>query len=380
MQWSGIVHRRFGLGLLIACAPIMLNADTPVAAQRPNGARLQHHPIKIHHIRDGAVSSTNWSGYAVTGATGSITDAKASWRVPAIANTCPSTTNQYSSFWVGIDGYSDNSVEQIGTDSDCQNGVPTYYAWFEFYPHPLFIINSLTINPGDTMSAEVKYSGKNQFTVSITDVSTGQSFSTTTKIRASLSSAEWISEAPSSSGGVLPLADFNFVDFGYDYTGIANTSVATMGGKNGVLGSFGANLKTITMVSEQDGTTIKAQPSALSQDGTSFFDTWHSSGPWGQAAIYWRFARDSNGDARGAQRTAISLDHNRVVEWHRRGTQRASDRARPRHRWLAVAFRRRLAVPLFEPLVVRKDVVAYRNAFTADKYLWPGDEFRYVIL
>src|SRR5712692_8671734 len=105
-------------------------------------------------IRSGSFQSTNWSGYAVTGPSKSVTDAKGSWIVPAITGTCPST-NQYSSHWVGIDGFSSNTVEQTGTDSDCQNGAPTYYAWYEFYPHPSFLISGLTIRPLDVISAEV---------------------------------------------------------------------------------------------------------------------------------------------------------------------------------------------------------------------------------
>src|SRR5713226_10107549 len=93
---------------------------------------------------EGSFTSTNWSGYAVTGSKGSVTDAKGSWTVPAIVGSCPST-NQYSSFWVGIDGFNSGSVEQTGTDSDCQNGQPVYYAWFEFYPHASFIVNNVPI-------------------------------------------------------------------------------------------------------------------------------------------------------------------------------------------------------------------------------------------
>jgi hypothetical protein len=236
-------------------------------------------PIKIHHIHDGVVGSTNWSGYAVTGAAGSVTEAKASWTVPAIGPSTCGAANQYSSFWVGIDGYSDNSVEQIGTDSDCQNGTPTYYAWFEFYPHPMFMINNLRITPGDTISADVRYSGRNIFTVSITDVTTGQSFSTSTKVSAQRSSAEWIAEAPSSSGGVLPLADFSTVYFGQDSTNVTATASATVNGHTAPLGSFGSTaVQQIIMVSETTGSN-KAVPSGLSSDGTSFSDTWMNPGP-----------------------------------------------------------------------------------------------------
>src|SRR5881396_1565935 len=199
---------------------------------------------------DGSFQSTNWSGYAVTGPSGSVSDAKGSWTVPAIQGSCPST-NQYSSFWVGIDGFSSGTVEQTGTDSDCQNGAPTYYAWYEFYPHPAFLINGLTIT--------------------ITDTTTSKSFSTSAKVHsAQRSSAEWIAEAPSSSGGILPLADFGTVSF--------SACTAMVSGTSGTIGSFGSSVQVITMVSNSGA--VKAQPSSLSgSGGDSFSVTWKSSGP-----------------------------------------------------------------------------------------------------
>ena len=218
---------------------------------------------------DGSFQSTNWSGYAVTGSSGSVSDAKGSWTVPAIQGSCPST-NQYSSFWVGIDGFSSGTVEQTGTDSDCQNGAPTYYAWYEFYPHPAFLINGLTITPGDHITAEASFSGRS-FTVTITDTTTHHSFSTSARVHsAQRSSAEWIAEAPSSSGGILPLADFGTVSF--------SACTAIVSGTPGTIGSFGSSVQVITMVSNSGA--VKAQPSSLSgSGGDSFSVTWKSSGP-----------------------------------------------------------------------------------------------------
>ena len=235
-----------------------------------------HDPAIIHERHGKNVTSGNWSGYAVTGTKGSVSDVKASWVVPAIQGTCPAS-DQFSSFWVGIDGYSSNTVEQIGTDSDCQGGQPVYYAWFEFYPHPSFTINNFSIQPGNVISAEVSSSGKSgTFTVTLKNVTTGQSFSTSTKIpSAAQSSAEWIAEAPY-SGGILPLADFGTVQFGQNYTAVAGTNFATVGGSTHALGSFGSNV-SITM-DTKDG-TIKAQPSGLTNDNTSFTISWLSAGP-----------------------------------------------------------------------------------------------------
>jgi hypothetical protein len=112
-----------------------------------------------------------------------------------------------SKFWVGIDGYADNSVEQIGTEQD-SNG--TYYAWYEMYPKPCYIISSVPIKPGDSIYAEVKYNGKGSFTLTIKNLTTKKSFSITQKSgKANCSSAEWIVEAPW-SGGVLPLFRYNY--------------------------------------------------------------------------------------------------------------------------------------------------------------------------
>jgi hypothetical protein len=151
--------------------------------------------IPMIHLRHGRGSATsnNWSGYAVTGPTGSVSDVKASWYVPKVS--CPASPNQYASFWVGIDGYSSNTVEQIGTDSDCQNGKAVYYVWYEFYPHWAYTVNTVPINPNDIVFAEVSVT-RGTFTVTLTNQTTGKSFHTSQKMNnADRSSAEWIAEA-----------------------------------------------------------------------------------------------------------------------------------------------------------------------------------------
>jgi len=61
----------------------------------------------VPRIRAGTDTSTNWSGYAVTGSQGSVTYVAGSWIVPTVT---ASATNSYSSFWVGIDGYASGTV------------------------------------------------------------------------------------------------------------------------------------------------------------------------------------------------------------------------------------------------------------------------------
>ncbi len=109
-------------------------AAAPVAASAAGSRQIALYHGKPRITNNGTASSTNWSGYAVTGANGAFTDVKATWVQPTA--TCGSRKTAYSSFWVGLDGYSSNSVEQLGTDSDCSRGRATYYGWWEMYPNP----------------------------------------------------------------------------------------------------------------------------------------------------------------------------------------------------------------------------------------------------
>lgn len=255
--------------VIFALFPLVGNASVPnqVLALSPHGS---------YNCPAGTVCSTNWSGFAVTGPNGSVSDVKGSWIVPSV--TCSSKTT-YSSYWVGIDGYSSSTVEQTGTDSDCSSGHGNYYAWYEFYPNPSVQISGFTVNPGDIVTAEVSYSSSTgQFTTTITDGS--QHFSTSGSVSgAARSSAEWIVERPALCRGfrctLTSLSNFGTVSLGTDYTSVSGTNYATISGTNGPIGSFGSSAVRITMVNSS-GKTL-AEPSVLTSDGTSFTETWFAS-------------------------------------------------------------------------------------------------------
>ncbi len=233
------------------------------------------------NVLDGSVRSTNWSGYAVNSSSGSITAAGGSWVVPPVI--CPSSGSSYSSYWVGIDGFQSSTVEQTGTDSDCRNGVPTYYAWYEFYPNPSHKISGITVHAGDVIGAKVTFAS-GTFKAAIKDITTGALFSTSATVSgAARSSAEFIVEAPVVCTlfrcKLASLANFGSVGFGYDSTGVKMTCDLTMNGVTGSIGSFGSSVQEITMVSQSSISQVKAQPSPLTTDGTSFTVQWLSSGP-----------------------------------------------------------------------------------------------------
>jgi len=265
--------KRLGILLVLAALPALAQVrGAPDATLTTTISPRQHAPMRLHGYRPGAVESENWSGFAVTGSEFKV--AKGSWTVPSV--DCSKTPNTYAAFWVGIDGYSSNTVEQTGTDSDCNGPNPSYYAWYEFYPQPSILIGSVPVTPGNEMSAEVTFTGT-EFKITIKNVTTGKSFSKMQAVSgADRSSAEWIAEAPCCTGGgnILPLADFGTVFFGKDYTKVKGTNNATDSSISGPIGKFGSNVQSITMVSS--GGADEAVPSALSTDGTSFSVEWVS--------------------------------------------------------------------------------------------------------
>ena len=222
---------------------------TLFGAAAASAARAGVHPPRVAGSTNSA--SSNWSGYDVTG--GPFTSVSASWTQPAV--TCAAGETSYSSFWVGLDGDTSNTVEQIGTDSDCLNGVPTYFACYELYPKSSAQLVSIVA--GDAISASVTTDGSGNFALTIGV--NGTPINLQGKVsRATLSSAEVIAEAPASNHGArgeLSLANFDRVFF----TG------ATVDGTS-------LGLQSPDAISLVQGSTTLAQPSGISNSGDFSID------------------------------------------------------------------------------------------------------------
>lgn len=162
----------------------------------------------------GEEEDVDWAGYAATGADGTFTAASASWTQPAV--DCTVATRSFASFWVGLDGFADSTVEQLGTDSDCIKGQAYYYAWWEMFPKYPRLIQS-KVMPGDRISASVTAVG-DAFALTMTNATRGWTHTTTTSFKgaaAHRSSAETIMEVSccTPGGNMRRLADFGVVQF-----------------------------------------------------------------------------------------------------------------------------------------------------------------------
>ena len=189
--------------------------------------------------------SSNWSGYAVTG--GTFSTATASWIQNAA--TCSSGDGETDmSPWVGIDGYSSDTVEQTGSSADCDGSSVDYYAWYEMYPANVVVINK-TVKPGDSFTGTVTHTSGTKYTLTLTDHTQGWTNTVSKSISADDSSAE----------AVMEMAANNLTKFGTD----PFTSFTVDGSP---VGSFTGSQYTIYQMEIENGSTLCDSTSALSSE------------------------------------------------------------------------------------------------------------------
>jgi hypothetical protein len=204
-------------------------------------------------IQPGPGTSRNWSGYAARG--GIFTSVSASWTLPKLALDGPFGAD---AAWVGIGGLRTRDLIQGGTQQSVSgNGSVTYQAWIEMLPdasHPV----PLTVLPGDTVTVSVDQQAGENWLFSFINRTSGQTLQRTVQYSSSLSSAEWIQEAPFARQRVLPISQFGSLTF-------TNAS-AVRDGQSLTIADLAA--RSISLI-DSSGRSL-AVPSPLGTDGASF--------------------------------------------------------------------------------------------------------------
>jgi Peptidase A4 family len=212
-------------------------------------------------------SAYNWSGYAdVSRKTGAFTEVSGQWRTPRVR--C-GREDEIVSNWVGLDGFSDTTVEQDGTVSWCFGGTPTYFTWYEMAPAATIEVGK-AVRPGDKITARVLRKGT-KYTLSLADATRpANGFSVTRTCKLSVcnaTSAEWICERPAyPTTGIAPLARYS--------TWRLLDATETARGVTGTISSFSPSYK-IAMNDSTNSYSLSA-PSAVG-GGTAFSTRWRDS-------------------------------------------------------------------------------------------------------
>jgi hypothetical protein len=225
-------------------------------------------------------SSSNWAGYAIHHSGVKFRKIIGSWTQPKL--TCTAGASSYSAYWIGLGGYSINSdaLEQIGTEADCgPAGDQINSSWFELVPAPSRSLK-ISVHAGDQLSAWVSVSG-HKVTLAINDETTHKSVVKTLHASSiDISSAEWITEAPSECSSAtdcetLPLADFGSTSF-------ETADAWTTKGRKGSISNHAWNRTKITLIASgqrfvgynSGDTSGIATPSALADNGSAFTVTY----------------------------------------------------------------------------------------------------------
>ena len=262
------------LAILVLFAGWSAFGQQPAASPSNSAIPMRHHGITRLNRAPGTsytyYASSYSAGFAVTG--GPFREVLGSWIAPKV--NCAKTPNAYSSFLVGLDGFGNEAMEGLGTEADCMDSSPVYYAWYEF-PTGTRLISGITVSPGDRMSATVVCKGT-KFTLKMTNHTTGQTFKHTETYSAQRNNAVWIVETPccDKNGKPSPLADFGTAYFGHVYTSVKHTDWAVNPDVTGPIGDFDP-VYFISMVDPDH--SAKAEPSFLDASGSSFDVLWEKS-------------------------------------------------------------------------------------------------------
>jgi hypothetical protein len=185
----------------VACAI----AASSASALSAHGQLLRLAP----HLRANTNQSSNWFGYnqgTLEQGSKLFNSITGDWTVPAATqHTAGQAEN--SSDWIGIGGgcvdsgctATDSTLIQTGTEQDVSSsGAPSYSVWWELVPAPSLTITSMTVNPGDHMHASIAevVPDSNLWTITIKDLTNGQSYTTTVPYTSTHLTAEWIEETP----------------------------------------------------------------------------------------------------------------------------------------------------------------------------------------
>jgi Peptidase A4 family len=183
----------------------VLATDATLAAAKTATATLS---INVISLSTSTATSSNWSGYFETG--GPFTAVTGTFTVP---NLAASGTTTDTSEWVGIDGVGDQSLIQAGVNElyDASSSVLSVQAWWEILPAPATPIFTLAVSPGNVITVTISQLSAGLWAITVTDDSTGQTFTTDQSYSGPTQSAEWIVEAPTliSAGTTFTLGNYS---------------------------------------------------------------------------------------------------------------------------------------------------------------------------
>jgi hypothetical protein len=244
----------------------------PLALAGPGFTLPRTHLADARDPKSSTWYSSNWSGYADTANSGkTLTSVSADYTIPSLnTGKCDPGTSGYAfdSDWVGLDGFSDDTVEQTGSANYCYgDGGTGLYAWYEMYP--LAPVAYSGVRPGDAIQVTVTYSTSTHLYHLVLDDITIQGEINVYEACPSGStcentSAEAITETPGGGPTAYNLADYGQTQF---------TDVTVSG--SGVSGNLDSSSAWTNQLIDMEYYSRMATPTGL-EGGAAFNDVWNA--------------------------------------------------------------------------------------------------------
>jgi hypothetical protein len=213
----------------------------------------------------------NWAGQAVDTPGAPFVTVAGVWTVPnpRVPDDATNGERNYNSAWIGIDGYSapsENDILQAGVDFNFMPGSTwvEIAAWWEWWPGGSFYVDNFPVAPGDTVSCVINGAvGGTDALVQLADLGTNthMTFLATAPpgTRLAGNCAEWIVERQRhSTAEGSPLSDLS--RFGSVFFDNAFASSAAPGAGGSVVKAGSGT--PISMVADT-GTQVLATPTVL---------------------------------------------------------------------------------------------------------------------
>jgi Peptidase A4 family len=175
-----------------------------------------------------AMSTVNWSGYALAG--NDFTGVTGTFNVPAPPKSAACL--QQTGVWVGVDGLDDHDLLQAGiAETGLTQAAPTdwpspgfpgvvcsgrvqVYAWWEDLPSQSVRLG-IPVNVGDKVSVSIFEMSPGWWAMTVHDLTSGLAYFRSQPYAGPQSSVEWVVEAPAVLGLVTDPVPFSAVTFAH---------------------------------------------------------------------------------------------------------------------------------------------------------------------
>jgi peptidase A4-like protein len=170
-----LISRATKVWSLSSVVLLTLLATVAIGANKGNASVVTSiHKSSVEDLRPKVNSTTSpiWAGYVLhSTADYPLQTVDSQISVPQIS--CPASGKTLMNAWVGLGGVGYSSLPQAGFDGGCIAGVPSYYAFTEWFEpkkeNPQVAVKGFKIVPGDQLEVDITENSSTSYSVALSE-------------------------------------------------------------------------------------------------------------------------------------------------------------------------------------------------------------------